>query len=118
MRKTGAKPHSFALFDTSIGCCAIVWNESGVKAIQYPEKTKAETRRRLSNRFGNELKETNPSAKIRKAIEAIVAHLEGKPQLFDSVVLDLTGLPPFHQKVYAAARKIPSGATVSYGQLA
>ena len=37
---------------------------------------------------------------------------------FASVVIDLTGTGSFEQKVYDAARCIPWGQTVSYGELA
>ena len=32
--------------------------------------------------------------------------------------LDLAGLPPFHEKVLAAARRISYGRTATYGELA
>jgi methylated-DNA-[protein]-cysteine S-methyltransferase len=35
-----------------------------------------------------------------------------------TVPLDLAGLPPFHAKVLAAARRIPYGRTATYGELA
>jgi methylated-DNA-[protein]-cysteine S-methyltransferase len=34
------------------------------------------------------------------------------------IALDLHGVPEFHQRVYALARRIPPGQTRSYGELA
>ena len=30
---------SFALFDTAIGCCGIVWSARGIAGVQLPEKS-------------------------------------------------------------------------------
>jgi methylated-DNA-[protein]-cysteine S-methyltransferase len=35
-----------------------------------------------------------------------------------NVVLDMDGVPPFHQRVYALARRLLPGETVTYGELA
>lgn len=37
---------------------------------------------------------------------------------FSDVVLDLAGIPPFHERVYAVARTIPFGETLTYGAIA
>jgi methylated-DNA-[protein]-cysteine S-methyltransferase len=35
-----------------------------------------------------------------------------------AIVLDMGAVPPFHQRVYTAARAIPVGETITYGELA
>jgi methylated-DNA-[protein]-cysteine S-methyltransferase len=47
----------------------------------------------------------------------ITAYFAGKPVRFDASLV-LGNLPPFTRKVLDACRKIPSGRTVSYSQLA
>ena len=37
----------FALFDTAIGCCGIVWNQNGVVGVQLPERSESATRQRV-----------------------------------------------------------------------
>jgi len=44
--------------------------------------------------------------------------LRGEKRDFSAIALDMAGVPEFHQKVYAVARTIPVGATLSYGEIA
>lgn len=55
---------------------------------------------------------------MQRVIEQVQHLLRGDASDLASVVLDMTGVPSFHQRVYAAAREIPSGETVTYGELA
>jgi methylated-DNA-[protein]-cysteine S-methyltransferase len=48
----------------------------------------------------------------------ITRHLAGDVQDLTAVVLDDERLPPFHRAVYRAARRIASGDTCTYGELA
>ncbi|MEA2687769.1 MAG: methylated-DNA-[protein]-cysteine S-methyltransferase, partial [Candidatus Eremiobacteraeota bacterium] len=41
----------FALFDTSIGQCAIAWNVRGIAGAQLPERNQAATRARMLRRL-------------------------------------------------------------------
>ena len=107
----------FALFDTAIGRCAIAWSERGILAMQLPEAAERTTRARVTRRFP-QAREASPPAAVRRAIESIAALLRGDPRDLSAVALDMEGVPPFHRRVYAAARKIPPGATLSYGQIA
>jgi len=55
---------------------------------------------------------------VRGAIDAIRTLLrDGKDELA-AIELDLSGHTPFYRRVYELARAIPSGETVSYGELA
>src|SRR5206468_8080455 len=47
-----------------------------------------------------------------------VALLRGEPRDLSGVALDMERAPPFHRRVYDAARAIPAGATCSYGEVA
>ena len=109
--------HEFALFDTPIGRCGIVWSELGVTLLQLPEGRELATRARLSRSFPDATP-GSPPPPIARAIAEIGALLEGKPSDLRSIELDMRALPPFHQRVYDAARSIPPGSTLSYGQLA
>lgn len=109
--------YRFALFDTAIGRCGIAWSERGIAAVQLPEPSTARTRARLLQRFP-EAQERPPSAAVKSAIERIVALLDGKPADLSGVALDMQGVPPFHRRVYEAARAIPAGSTRSYAEIA
>jgi O-6-methylguanine DNA methyltransferase len=59
-----------------------------------------------------------PPAKVQGAIADIQALLTGAPRALEDVELDMQGVPPFHRRVYIAARAIPPGRTCSYGEIA
>jgi methylated-DNA-[protein]-cysteine S-methyltransferase len=109
--------HEFALFDTPIGRCGIVWSVYGVASLQLPEAREVATRARLSTRFPEALP-GSPPPPVQLAILQIGELLAGRPSALASIELDMRSLPPFHQRVYDAARSIPPGQTLSYGQLA
>src|SRR5688572_9803157 len=107
----------FALFDTPIGRCGIVWSDVGVSLLQLPEGRELATRARLARLFPDAAPGSPPPA-VARAIAEIGALLVGKPSDLRSIELDMRALPAFHQRVYEAARAIPPGTTLSYGQLA
>lgn len=107
----------FALFDTSIGRCAIAWGERGVVGVQLPETREAETRARLRERFPGAA-QALPPFDVQAALDGIVALLRGEARDLSGVTLDMDRVLPFNRRVYEAARAIPSGATLSYGQIA
>lgn len=109
--------HGFTLFDTAIGRCAIAWGGGGIAGVQLPEKCDADTRARLLQRFPDAT-ETLPPPSVQRALDGIVALLRGEASDLDAIPLDMDGVPPFHARVYAAARAIPPGATLTYGEIA
>ena len=107
----------FTLFDTPIGRCAIVWSERGVVGLQLPEGSEEKARARVTKRFPSAA--AAPSTpEIRKAINLIVALLEGQPSDLSGIALDMDRVADFEQRVYAIARKIPPGQTLTYGDIA
>lgn len=109
--------HGYTLFDTAIGACGLVWGESGVLGLQLPEATERDTRARLIAEFPG-APEATPPPEARVAIDAITALLRGEAADLSAIRLDMDRTPPFHRKVYEAARAIPPGSTLSYGEIA
>ncbi len=109
--------HYFALFDTAIGRCGIAWNERGIAGVQLPEARESQTLARLRRRFPN-ASEAPPARAVQPAVRGIIALLQGEASDLSQVDLDMEGLPAFHRRVYEAARSVPAGATVSYGEIA
>jgi methylated-DNA-[protein]-cysteine S-methyltransferase len=107
----------FALFETAIGCCAIVWSARGVAGVQLPEASEAATRARVLRRFPSAA-EVPPSREISQAIDGITALLRGEARDLTGVAIDITGAPEFNARVYAIACSIPPGATMTYGEIA
>jgi methylated-DNA-[protein]-cysteine S-methyltransferase len=109
--------HGYALFDTTLGRCAIAWSERGVVGTQLPGSDDAATRRRIARALPDAVESTPPPA-VAAAIDAITGLLAGAPDDLASVTLDLHGVPEFHRRVYDVARAIPPGETRSYGDVA
>ena len=108
---------NFALFETTIGAVGIVWNARGIVAVQIPEATEAATRKHLQNRYPA-AQEAPPSAETQKAIDGIRGLLRGEPRDLTGIVIDNENSPAFDAKVYAIARTIPPGRTMTYGEIA
>jgi methylated-DNA-[protein]-cysteine S-methyltransferase len=107
----------FALFDTAIGACGIVWSARGVTGVQLPETNERATRARLLRRYAG-AREAQPPHDVQRAIDGIVALLRGEARDLADIVIDDTQIPPFNRKVYAIARTIPPGRTITYGEIA
>jgi methylated-DNA-[protein]-cysteine S-methyltransferase len=108
---------NFALFETAIGCCGIVWSERGVAGVQLPERGETGTRNHLLRRFPT-AGDGAPPAQVQRAIDDIVALLGGERRDLSHVTIDIGSASEFHRRVYEAARRIPASATLSYGELA
>lgn len=107
----------FALFDTAIGRCGVAWGERGVAGVQLPEAGARETRARMLQRFPA-AGEATPPPEVQGVIDRIVALLRGEVSDLSSIPLDMDQVPAFHRRVYEAARAIPPGMTLSYGEIA
>jgi O-6-methylguanine DNA methyltransferase len=108
---------AFALFDTAIGRCGVAWGEHGVAGVQLPEAGERETRARMLQRFPA-AGEAPPPPLVQQAIDRIMALLRGEVSDLTTIALDMDEVPAFHRRVYEAARAIPPGMTLSYGDIA
>jgi methylated-DNA-[protein]-cysteine S-methyltransferase len=109
--------HGYALFDTTLGRCAIAWSERGIATTQLPGSDDGATRRRIARALPGATEAPPPPA-VAAAIDAITRLLAGESDDLSSVPLDLDGVPEFHRRVYDVARSIPPGETRSYGDVA
>ncbi|GEM_PF-6139727 len=102
----------FAIFDTAIGPCGIVWNDYGIIGVQLPEATEGRTRSRMQKRFRGG-REASPSPEIAATIGKIVALLNGEDADFSDTKLDIKALPEFNLRVYRITSAIPRGAVMT-----
>jgi methylated-DNA-[protein]-cysteine S-methyltransferase len=109
--------YSFALFDTAIGTCGIVWTSRGIAGVQVHNASERATRASLLRRFPD-AQEVAPLPAVQRAIDGIVALLRGEPSDLSDVTIDVDKVPEFNRKVYDIARSIPPGATLTYGEIA
>jgi methylated-DNA-[protein]-cysteine S-methyltransferase len=107
----------YAIFDTGVGRCGIVWSDAGIVAVQLPEPRELETRRRLL-RLYPEAREMPPPPMVAIAIDGIANVLRGRDADFSDITLDMESVYLFNQRVYEFARTIPRGETRTYDEVA
>ncbi|MGQ0647709.1 MAG: methylated-DNA--[protein]-cysteine S-methyltransferase [Gemmatimonadaceae bacterium] len=107
----------FTVFDTPIGPCGLAWTDGGVIGVQLPEHDATGTRAKLLRRFRG-ARESTPPAHVRDAIDGIQRQLQGTPTDLTAIDLDMGNVPSFDRLVYATARAIPPGSTLTYGEIA
>lgn len=110
-------PVAVALFDTPIGACGLAWGPAGILGLMLPAATAQRTLAALQRRHAGAI-ERAPTAEMRQGMDRIVALLNGGSDDLADLPLDMTGVPDFHRRVYAAARHIGPGHTRTYGELA
>lgn len=107
----------YALFETVIGHAGIAWGDRGLVGVHLPEHEPQIARQSFLRRFPKASEAPVPS-EYAKTVEDIRALMRGdKPDLLDAPI-DLSRTPEFHARVYAIARAIPPGETLTYGQIA
>jgi methylated-DNA-[protein]-cysteine S-methyltransferase len=109
--------YGYQLFDTTIGRCGIGWSAAGVAVLQLPEARAAATVARVLRRCPD-AQATSAPPEVQQAIDDMIALLRGEASDLSTVSLDYANVPPFHRRVYEVARRIPAGATLTYGQVA
>lgn len=108
----------FALFDTAIGRCGVAWAGKGIVGIQLPQPDDCQTRTRLLQRSARELTESSPPSGVAHAIGAMTELLRGERIDLAHIALDMDHVGDFNRGVYAIARTIPAGQTLTYGDIA
>ena len=107
----------YTLFDTAIGRCGIAWTKRGIVATCLPETDERRTRARLARRCPGGA-ECAPPPEVQRAIDRVIALLRGEADDLADIALDMDGIPDFNARIYAIARTIPPGATLTYGEIA
>jgi O-6-methylguanine DNA methyltransferase len=97
-----------------IGPLTLVWDDGALRALDF-DGFEERFQRLLASHYGDhQLKQAQIPAQYRRPLEDYFA---GELTAVDAVPVR-TGGTPFQQKVWAALREIPAGATMSYGELA
>ena len=118
MRMLKSAAMNFALFDTAIGACGIVWTARGICGVQLPEADAAATRARIARRYPAAT-EAVPPPEIASAPSTASSRCSaGEPRDLSDIAIDDADISDFNRKVYAIARAIPPGQTLTYGEIA
>ena len=107
----------YALFDTALGACGIAWSGIGVSCLHLPEGSALRMRAHMQRRC-TPASEQRPPDWVCDAQARIQALLRGGTDDLRSIPLDLSGVPEFQRRVYAASRAIEVGQTRTYGEIA
>ena len=107
----------FHLFATPVGLCGVAWGPGGILALGLPEASETALRGRLARRAPG-AREMAPPAPVAAARDGVLDLLGGTRRTLAEIALDMTGIGDFERAVYAAAREIPPGEVVTYGELA
>ena len=94
-------------FETELGSCALFWGRRGIRQLVIPDPVPGAT-----------LEDALAPDWVHDAARHIKAFLAGEPSELSGIPIDLEGLPPFRQKVYAALCATNQGETLTYGELA
>lgn len=110
--------NGYALFPTAIGHCGMAWQGALLVGVQLPEDAgEGQTRARMQRRFP-QLTECTMPPPVAAWAERVAALLQGARDDLGDVPLALDAVPPFNARVYALARRIPPGKTMTYGEMA
>lgn len=109
----------FGLFETALGVCAIAWRADAIAGVLLPEEEGPDATRLRMQRDFPLAPQLPPPPWVSTVIERLQRLLEqGGQDTLEDVPLDLGPVPEFQRRVYALARTIPPGQTLTYGELA
>ena len=106
------------LFPTVLGTCGLAWNELGLTRFQLPEANEGKMEHKLTGHERSSSSHIPRPPWVRRLIEKVQQHLEGKLQDFAAIPLDWSQVSDFQRAVYAQLAAIPPGSKISYGELA
>ncbi|MGL4811780.1 MAG: methylated-DNA--[protein]-cysteine S-methyltransferase [Beijerinckiaceae bacterium] len=108
---------TFHLYETSLGCCALIWRNARVIGAQLPMADRAATARRVLQRFPDAM-EVPPPDWIMSLADDVKRLLAEGGQDLSAAPLALETVPAFDRAVYEIVRGIPPGRTLTYGEIA
>jgi O-6-methylguanine DNA methyltransferase len=109
-------PLYYTLLPTTLGPLGLGWGDAGIQRVYLPEATPDATASRLEAK--GYTKRRAIAKELDHSAKRIAQHLRGRPVDLGEVELDIAWLPVVRQRIYAALRKVPSGTTVTYAELA
>jgi len=107
----------YTLFDTAIGRCGIAWRSGLVVSTALPGEDDAATVSHLIRRLPDAI-EAEPEGVAANAVALVQRLLDGAAVDLSVVPVDLDACPAFERQIYALLREVPTGSTVTYGELA
>lgn len=106
----------YTLIPTTLGPLGLGWSDAGIRHIYLPEATPEATAARLEAKGYQKRRQV--ATHLDHSAKRIAQHLRGRPVDLTEVVLDLDHLPEPRRTIYNTLRTVPTGTTLTYGELA
>ena len=113
-----AMTEGFCLFETAIGVCGASWSARGLTGVMLPLVEGGDPRAHFSRIRPQAVEADPPPPPVAAAIEGVQALLRGDKRDLLEVALDDGHIAELPARVYAIARAIPPGRTLTYGDIA
>jgi methylated-DNA-[protein]-cysteine S-methyltransferase len=107
----------YHVFETVIGWAGIAWGDDGLIGAHLPEPDAETVRISFRRRYPGVLATSLPK-ELSRVVESIRELMRGEKADLSIAPLDMSRVPEFNAKVYAIARAIPAGETLTYGEVA
>lgn len=107
----------FTLFETPLGWAAVAWTPAGLASVRLPQASRDSVLAAVKRR-APDAEEAEPPTNVAAVIADIRSLLAGGRPDFAGAPIDLSATPEFNARVYAVAREIPPGETLTYGEIA
>ncbi len=114
---TGAEIHWLKV-ETALGVVLLGWTRAGLARLELPSSHQSGAPDEPPAVPFPSVAGATPPVWIETLAARVARHLEGAPQDFGDVPIDMAGWPPFFACARAAARTVPAGSVVTYGELA
>lgn len=113
-----SEPERYTTFDTAFGVCGVRWRETGVTRLALPQSDAIKTEERLRPDGRQRADDASPPLAIARLVAEIQRYFMGEEIDFSAVAVDVQERNDFERGIYAAARAVGFGYTVTYGELA
>jgi len=119
--RIGARP-GCRVIETALGWIGLAWSGEGIVRVRLPDHDKATTLSRLPRGLPGasaiSCEETLQPTFVNDAIDRLQRFAAGEKVGFSDLPIDLEDIDDFRRDIYAAARRLAHGETVTYGELA
>ncbi len=108
---------SYAIFDTEVGRCALLWRGEMLTGVLLPAENDDAMRAAICRRAAD-AEEAPPPAFVEAAIAKIRKLCLGEAVDFADAPLDRSTIEPLANRIYDILLRTPFGATTTYGAIA
>ncbi|HNS86830.1 MAG TPA: MGMT family protein [Parvularculaceae bacterium] len=109
---------SYAIFDTEVGRCALLWRGEMLTGVLLPAENDDAMRAAIRRRDPEAIEENSLNQAATVAIDRIRWHCSGETVDYSDILLDRSTIEPLANRIYDILLRTPFGATTTYGAIA